>query len=82
MNFKGTDGPWFWENGVLCNKDFIIGGGGHAFHNQANANLIAAAPELLEALSALVKALNYGTSLELTNAEDLASLAIKKALGQ
>ena len=48
--FKGTPGPWFWENGVLCNKDFIVGGDGHHFHNNANRNLISAAPELLEAL--------------------------------
>ena len=75
--FKGTPGPWFWEGGVLCNKDFIIGGnGGHSFHNKANKDLIASAPELLEALRDLeARACIYVNTSE-------AKAAIAKALGE
>lgn len=77
--FKGTPGPWFWQGGVLCNKDFIIGGLGHNFNNQANKNLIAAAPELLEALQLCVALINgNGRGCELQNAQN----AINKALGE
>lgn len=77
--FKGTPGPWFWQGGVLCNKDFIIGGLGHNFNNQANKNLIAAAPELLEALQLCVALINgNGRGCELQNAQN----AIAKALGE
>lgn len=48
QKFKGTPGPWFWESDVLCNVDFIVGGKHHQF-NHRNRDLIAAAPELLEA---------------------------------
>lgn len=75
--FKGTHGPWFWENGVLCNKDFIVGGGGHTFQNQANKNLIAAAPEPLEALQAVVRVADRST-----DEFNMARAAIAKALGQ
>lgn len=51
--FKGTPGPWFWESDVLCNVDFIVGGKHHQF-NHRNRDLIAAAPELLEALQEMV----------------------------
>lgn len=53
--FKGTPGPWFWENNVLCNKDFIVGGNGHIFHSQANKDLIASAPDLLKALTKIME---------------------------
>lgn len=81
--FKGTPGPWFWENNVLCNKDFIVGGNSHTFHNQANKDLIAAAPELLEALKKCTDALGEvsyqswcGEIIEESRA------AIAKALGE
>lgn len=50
--------------------------------SKSNARLIAAAPDLLEALQRLVKAVNYGTGDELFDAEELAEVAMEKALGQ
>lgn len=74
--FKGTPGPWSWDGAVLCNKDFIVGGGGHSFHNKANKDLIASAPELLEALLDLeARACVY---VNTSKAKD----AIAKALGE
>lgn len=81
-DFKGTPGPWFWENGVLCNKDFIIGGGGHAFQNQANANLIAAAPEILGALELILSYHDDGNCVLHQDDVSMAKAAIKKALGR
>ncbi|GKX40609.1 hypothetical protein SOASR014_43480 [Pectobacterium carotovorum subsp. carotovorum] len=46
---KHTPGPWGWESGVLCSDKYIIGGNSHSF-NASNKKLIAAAPDLLEAL--------------------------------
>lgn len=83
--FKGTPGPWFWQGGVLCNKDFIIGGLGHNFNNQANKNLIAAAPELLEALQLAEKAMVDGRNIrypEWYGVINKARAAISKALGE
>lgn len=76
--FKGTPGPWFWQGGVLCNKDFIIGGLGHNFNNQANKNLIKAAPELLEALQLIMNGDFYMPK----ESADVARLAIAKAIGE
>lgn len=76
--FKGTPGPWFWQGGVLCNKDFIIGGLGHNFNNQANKNLITAAPELLEALQMIMNGDFYMPK----ESADAAREAIAKALGE
>lgn len=75
--FKGTPGPWFWQGGVLCNKDFIIGGLGHNFNNQANKNLIAAAPELLEALQIICFFEDISSAQR-----EIAEAAIAKALGE
>jgi hypothetical protein len=81
--FKGTPGPWFWQGGVLCNKDFIIGGLGHNFNNQANKNLITAAPELLEALQRMLRAGQKQNWNERYESEmQLARAAIAKALGE
>lgn len=76
--FKGTPGPWFWQGGVLCNKDFIIGGLGHNFNNQDNKNLITAAPELLEALQLIMNGDFYMPK----ESADVARLAIAKAIGE
>lgn len=78
--FKGKPGPWHWEGKVLCNDDHIVGGDCWVF-NDADKHLIAAAPDLLEALQRLVKAVNYGTGDELSDAEELAEVAMEKALG-
>ncbi|HEM8300846.1 TPA: hypothetical protein U2M43_001076 [Providencia stuartii] len=89
MEFKGTPAPWFWEDSVLCNKDFIVGGYGYNFYNQANKNLIAAAPELLESLRELVSAMEkYEMDVDeiapVKHREIMkkARAAIAKALGQ
>lgn len=85
--FKGKPGPWHWEGKVLCNDAHIVGGDGWAF-NDADKKLIAAAPELLEALQNLISGyedmsghgmfdmLCHGDEIEAANA------AIKKALGE
>lgn len=79
--FKGKPGPWHWEGKVLCNDAFIVGGDGWTF-NDADKKLIAAAPELLEALQYLTHALGYGSSMDVAKGEEMAELAIKKALGE
>lgn len=76
--FKGRPGPWRWEGKVLCNDVSIVGGDGWTF-NDADKNLIAAAPELLEALIKLVDIVDdmvHGPST------DAAHAAINKALGE
>ena len=71
-----TKGPWFWENGVLCNKDYIVGGGSHSF-SKANKSIIEAAPDLLEALEAVVRVADRDT-VEF----NMAHAAIAKAKGE
>lgn len=85
--FKGKPGPWHWEGKVLCNDARIVGGDGWTF-NDADKNLIAAAPELLEALKELISGyedreksgmfdmLVHGDLIEKAN------VAINKALGE
>lgn len=76
--FKGKPGPWHWEGKVLCNDVHIVGGDGWTF-NDADKSLIAAAPELLEALIKLVDIVDdmvHGPST------DAAHAAINKALGE
>lgn len=76
--FKGKPGPWHWEGKVLCNDAHIVGGDGWTF-NDADKSLIAAAPELLEALIKLVDIVDdmvHGPST------DAAHSVINKALGE
>jgi len=81
--FKGTPGPWFWERNALCNKDYIVGGSHHEF-NTSNRQLIAAAPELLEALQLSVSVIKNmaDPSQSKTFSIELATAAIAKALGK
>lgn len=85
--FKGTPGPWFWESDVLCNVDFIVGGKHHQF-NHRNRDLIAAAPELLEALQEMVAIVKKHTYPQPDKPSstwgrmEAAEAAIAKALGQ
>ena len=52
-----------------------------SYEGAANACLIAAAPELLEALSGLLKAVERGVLPESGSAQDAARAAIAKATG-
>lgn len=47
---KHTEGPWFWEGEVLCNKDYIVGGGTHGF-NKSNKERIVACVNACEGIS-------------------------------
>lgn len=53
--FKGTPGPWHWDEEGLGNKNHIVFGKEYPAEmtSKANKDLIAAAPELLEALQDL-----------------------------
>ena len=82
--FKGTPGPWHWEGLVLGNDDFIVGGDSWRF-KEADKNLIAAAPELLEALQ-LAKHVIINmlptNSASRNKVAEMAEKAIAKALGE
>ena len=85
--FKGTPGPWNGKDVGICKQDraglqlgFIM------THDEnrvaecaANAHLIAAAPDLLEALQEVVKVLD-GAGCEAATVK--AKAAISKALGE
>lgn len=92
--FKGTPGPWkvktiglHWNNKSLTHIEVTFGMEGECVcdtvYEMADANLIAAAPELLEALQACEKILSE-IPLTVDLVEDLlfARSAIAKALGQ
>ena len=80
--FKGRPGPWHLEGKVLCNDAHIVGGDGWIF-NDADKILIAAAPELLEALQKMVRKA-YKQNWNDAYPEELqsAQAAINKALGE
>ena len=82
-----TKGPWEiekfddWDKEILINGTSIIVDHDDVDQEEAvaNANLIAAAPELLEALEETRKAL---IGYEFSDATRMASRAIKKAKGE
>ncbi|AKJ73530.1 VirE domain protein [Salmonella phage 40] len=93
-SFKGTPGPWVVDPlGILTrwNIDTMDGtpvaitnplaGDKNWEGRDANTRLIAAAPELLEALQDLRKAWLNGSAHDITAAEIKADFAIKKAIG-
>lgn len=101
--FKGTPGPWVASKSdrsigpVIRDDDHSYGMilpvawvefDGKPGHHQSNANLIAAAPELLEALQDVLSELEgilldeYSTEPEDNEYCVKARAAIKKALGQ
>ena len=76
--FKGTPGPWNWDEEGLGNKNHIVFGKEYPAEmtSKANKDLIAAAPELLEALRDLEsRACIYVNTSK-------AKSAINKALGE
>ncbi|QAX92002.1 hypothetical protein [Klebsiella phage YX3973] len=91
--FKGTPGPWrvntigkHWNNPALVHLEVTFGTDGECIcdtvYRREDADLIAAAPELLEALKGLLVRVaddeEYGPEHAITIARE----AIKKALGE
>ena len=91
--FKGTPGPWsvneigqHWNNKSLTHLEVTFGEDGECIcdtvYRREDADLIAAAPELLEALKGLLVRVaddeEYGPEHAITIARE----AIKKALGE
>ena len=92
--FKGTPGPWVvneigqhWNNKALTHLEITYGEDGECVcdtvYQREDANLIAAAPELLEALQRCESVLS-NIPLEVCDVEDLlyARAVINKALGE
>ena len=84
--FKGTPGPWAGKDVGICRQDraglqigFIMTHDENRVAEcEANAHLIAAAPELLEALQLIMNGDFYMPK----ESADVARLAIAKALGK
>jgi len=81
---KHTPGPWnrikgdrnvYSAAGTVCKTPAILGGGSAATNWEANARLIAAAPDLLEALECLIKS-DHDDVIEMARA------AIARARGE
>jgi hypothetical protein len=94
--FKGTPGPWKWVSGNHNYYHFLKSVGGTYVHsdgsacgeyspdidvNGSDAKLIAAAPELLEALQTIVGYIKQDGSYSPLAIESL-ELVINKALGE
>lgn len=87
--FKGTQGPWYRagvENGKLSINagEYFVALVDHCSEQKANSNLIAAAPDLLEALQLCEE---FMSLLPSTGFDGLARIegaraAIAKALGE
>lgn len=77
---KHTPGPWYWDSEGLGSKYVLVFGKGHPFEmtSEANKRLIAAAPDLLEALQKLVGINGNRSEPEYVQAR----AAISKALGE
>lgn len=90
MKFKGTPGPWTGKDVGICRQDraglqlgFIM------THDEnrvaecaANAHLIAAGPDLLEALQELVFLYEHGEGCRELTEYKRAKAAISKAMGE
>lgn len=82
MTTKHTPGPWKWQGRFSRNLAKCLSGGGRPLLrcidvSDADANLIEAAPDLLEALSAMLEQFNYNTITGIVHDE---SAAIAKAI--
>lgn len=77
--FKCTKGPWGWDDEGLGNKTMLVFGKNYPVEmtSKENKALIAAAPDLLEALIAVVRVADRAT-----DEFDMARAAIAKALGE
>ncbi|EAA8322460.1 hypothetical protein JN99_16105 [Salmonella enterica subsp. enterica serovar Tennessee] len=94
MEFQGTKGEWGImmdddEIKIIQSSSFENGVGWYSYVAICNevqcsedAHLIAAAPELLEALQLLLNSWSNGSSKDISNAERKARAAISKALGE
>ncbi|CAB5567667.1 MULTISPECIES: hypothetical protein [Providencia] len=97
MEFKGTPGPWVideWSMTGINSESKHVALVNYSHHglpndvygdeHEANANLIAAAPELLEALIELTESAKEAIDGlgDLSDAIDTAKAAIAKALGK
>lgn len=92
--FKGTPGPWrvntigeHWNNPALVHLEVTYGTDGECVcdtvYRREDADLIAAAPELLEALRRMLRAGQKQNWNEHYESEmSLASAAIQKATGE
>lgn len=96
--FKGTPGPWQIGSECISGDIRITNddssmvaiaeaktGDGFLWSTltiECNASLIAAAPDLLEALQWIQMALNRGTSMDVGIAQEKANAAIARALGE
>lgn len=79
--FKGCGGPWHYDDelgGVYSESCRFV----CDVTDKDNANLIAAAPELLEALQYINHAINHGTQMDVVKGQEMAESAINKALGE
>lgn len=82
---KHTPGPWYWDSEGLGSKDVLVFGKGYPFEmtSTANKNLIAAAPDLIEALQKMFRAGQKQNWNERYESEmNVARAAISKALGE
>ncbi|ECD2965794.1 hypothetical protein ACVSXW_13840 [Salmonella enterica] len=84
---KYTPGPWYWDSEGLGNESLIVFGRGFPAEMTSDANkaLIAAAPDLLEALQLAEKAMAEGRNVtypEWYGVINKARAAISKALGE
>jgi hypothetical protein len=83
-----TPGPWAFKNDAVVRAssfDDLIIAETYGEDWEHNARLIAAAPEMLEAIGAIVDAINRGTPgcrTSLTAIHDMLLPVYKKALGE
>lgn len=78
---KYSPGPWKWEGKALCNEKNIVGGGDWDF-SAANKRIIAAAPDLLEALNSVMELQTRGYVVLGDKCTEMARAAIAKAIGE
>ena len=87
-----TPGPWIYaipgdsfvasDSGLICRRPAVSGGGSAPSNWEANARLIAAAPDLLEALKACDEAMAYMSEYDIPiTLPAQVRAAIAKAIG-